>query len=46
VSGERAKRPRPAVETALSTTAGKKRQKVENKEISGMVQIAKQISAN
>jgi hypothetical protein len=43
-SGERAKRPRPAVETALSTTAGKKRQKVENKEISGMVQIAKQIS--
>jgi hypothetical protein len=44
VSGERAKRLRPAVQTALLTTPGKKRQKVENKEIGGMVQIAKQIS--
>ncbi|KAH0809361.1 hypothetical protein GEV33_013430 [Tenebrio molitor] len=43
VSGERAKRLRPAVQTALLTTPGKKRQKVENKEIGGMVQIAKQI---
>jgi hypothetical protein len=44
VSGERAKRLKPAVQTALLTTPGKKRQKVENKEKGGMVQIAKQIS--